>query len=179
MKSKTDFATLLLVVATFLVVFANFLLLNQQKREEIIQFRAYLSVSDLEIRPSDRSAGESYDFTFIFTLNNGGVTPASLERQNLRSINKDSGDEILAIELDKVDLDFNNKAYIGPGDKKKVKFFLKEKELETISASNNKLLSMETIYLDYSQNKHTLMSNFEVIKTENGFRLSIYNQYEL
>ena len=164
-------ATIFLAVATYQSVKITSLILNQQQKEEIIRYRAYISAGSVDIIPTTRIDKSDYEFEIILEFRNNGITPAhSIKLENYSLIDNRKTDEYI---------DFNNQ-FLGPGQVRSKSLFIKQEGLNLIKEGTKNLLIAKLHYIDYAAKEHTLVIElqFYKVKSGSGYEADVYSQYE-
>lgn len=142
----------------------------QQKKEEKLKYRAYISIVSEELIV-DSSPGANFDRIFRFYIQNNGTTPAI----NVRT------SSYYFIDGEKQGLrDFNESpsSYLDPSASREVTVTMRSEDIVTLSALSRNYFIVEIQYQDYSGKEHIFVSKYQYAEYGSEQRLTIVEQYE-
>ena len=159
-------------VVAFFAVFALFSwrasieILDQQKRAELIQNRAYISLNGALIEKHGMS------YRAWFSLENAGNTPAhGLELVNYYSSNRIK--EVIGSDVG------GSGGYLGPHQSWKFSLNWSNEQVERIKQSSGDYYVLEIHYADYLGQKHIFIATLNVGLVDQRYEFFIKNQTEL
>lgn len=170
-KTKFDFlinnfSTIITTVATCVLAYYAVMghmdtqsIINQQKRSDAIQFRAYLGVTGSLTRETSLENGDPYELKLNFSIKNNGQTPAAAVSTKLLW----NADGVLASEAE------SSKFILNPGEFKNVPLVKDYNFFEkfTKDGSNNYIL-FQVNYFDYQNEQHQYEVKYYTARSSQG-----------
>lgn len=170
-ENITAWATVILVLVTIFYAWTTHSILNQEKKSESIQNRAYLSFHSGNIIVNN-AIGDPQKYQIVFEIENNGYTPA----QNIKKERYWIVGENLKKVDDSIDI---ARDYIGPSQGETFRWPVSEKDITIMNESSGNYLMLKIIYEDYNQQEHVLVGKFRVTNlVDNNYSLTVYEQYE-
>ena len=152
-----------IVLLTLAYVIITGLILNQQRREERIQYSAYLSINEMKIEPSPGNTAHPYKL--IFSVINNGQTPATDVKIAARFSFNNKTDSIKGFGL------------IGPGQNNIYSVDTNNETLMAVNKGSNRFIILEVGYIDYSGQNHKLINEIMTSKLNEIYQIEIHRQF--
>ncbi|HYR88446.1 MAG TPA: hypothetical protein VE422_30485 [Terriglobia bacterium] len=158
-EATQSFLSIVMALLTAASVGTTYLLLAQQRKEEQIQYRAYVAINSVNLYPNDKDDASHFQFKLTLTLANAGTTPAhSMKVRRYLLVNDAISEEFTN----------SNENFLGPNQDIDLNTGLNENVFQTAQIESGNFVVSETRYLDYANFEHKLVTRLQFARKKDG-----------